>query len=390
MERNRVTTTVQIITSSKGGSGKTPLALSLFNYWHKRGKRILFIDFNWNNPDITQIILFLHTNTFHIEKTIEFSTEFLQERVHLVNLNNDNLYLVIRKHLHRPLGALNGWIFLYMLLQELKFYDFDIVIVDTVHNFPTLFPSYKNREQLNNVATLIEKMLTNGIRFEFYNIVDVFRLKVALTETEQTSAASEISELHLSKAIWKGLTTQISDEYLKLKTTPNLSPLSVFYVFSLRPFTFSSFKSTFLPLAQPGNEVAELIRTKALKEIINAPSTKAMSWDEFKDFLLHIDYKAAIKGDSLKNLEKIDFKILDQLVFKALVEKYKRVPLEYNLIVVPFLYENLINFTETFLCQAEPATIDDLEQELSAYFQLMELWFERIYEKSLSTVEKFR
>ena len=128
---------VYVITASKGGSGKTPLALSIYLVSVFLNRPIVGIDLNMNNPDFSDILKM--TQNEENEPPITVSQKILESTSYNVQKINDAAYIAYNEN---PvlISVKDFWNELYDILIENETTANLDAIVDTAFNFYTITP----------------------------------------------------------------------------------------------------------------------------------------------------------------------------------------------------------------------------------------------------------
>jgi hypothetical protein len=159
-----------IITSSKGGTGKTLLTLLLLAYHLERDKgTTLVIDLNGMNADTSAILLFQrndHKLPVHLETDVvipkEADTIVFEKSFSLDELKRPYDYYIVGRPLN-PFGLYNSTLFADLLqtikasaeqiANELKLEPIQQVIIDTNYHFCNLFAQEKTDKNYETYKT---------------------------------------------------------------------------------------------------------------------------------------------------------------------------------------------------------------------------------------------
>lgn len=127
---------VHLITGSKGGVGKTSVSTSIIASYVNRGEKVLVIEANSNNIDMTEII-----SEFTFTEIVERSNEhYYNSLYHYTQIfDNQGSYLMIRQNPYDILDSINE--FLEMIDEGKKFarmHGINDIIIDTNLSFENL------------------------------------------------------------------------------------------------------------------------------------------------------------------------------------------------------------------------------------------------------------
>ncbi len=393
---------IKLITSSKGGSGKTALASALMLAALRHDKPVLLVDLNVNNLDFSRILC---SSSFFIPDDGSFFVQALSDELFLLSKQEGTFpYLVIRSSIYSPIKTSNLWPFIEELVGHLKkrlpaelFQNLE-VIVDTSFNVTSLFPFSMIRQQSDRtrfhqsrdlilglqseLTTVIARMITNlDVKIEIFIIVDSLRVKSYLiseklnVDPDSVPPMEEFNELRYYYRLERKLIDELGQQ--------------ITYVFSPRPII-------------PEKGIVSVIQ-EALRELLGKKADKPYYplMDE-KDMALLNEIQSRIPSHSslfrVKNLEgfltslDIDDKIQDFVqkprwgifleiereIFQHLADMLLHKSgssFPRNVLFVPAFVYSMVNWSELILSHGKIIDEKDFELSLGYFLEMVERWY---------------
>ncbi len=393
---------VKIITSSKGGAGKTALACSLMLSALKNNKRVLMIDLNVNNLDLSRILC---SSSFLLPPEGTFTITELDDDILLLSKRDDaSLHLIFRKQPYRVIKTRNLWHFLEHVLTMLKqakpsqwVKELEIII-DTSFNVTSLFPfsmtsQISDREahqQSRNIILELQSDITETIKrmisvhdisLEIFIIVDSLRAKSFLLSEKQSNddfiPLDEFNELRYYYRLEKKMVDELGQ--------------NIIYVFSPRPIipekgiltvvqeTIRSF------LGKKKEHVYyPLVNDEDLNAILQVHSFQTTRQTFFRvknieGFLASLDVDALIHEFIAKPrweiFLEIEREIFQHLADTILHKDAKQFP--QNVLIIPVFVHSMVNWSELISSHGKIIDEKDFEMTLGFFLELVKRWYDR-------------
>ncbi len=406
-------TRIKIITSSKGGAGKTALACSLMLAALKNGKRVLLVDLNVNNLDLSRIMC---SSEFLLPQEGSFITTEINDDIILLSKDVDaSLYMAFRKNTYQPLKARNLWQFLERLLARLKtkeapsWFQTLEIIVDTSFNVTSLFPFSmssqivdRTKYQLSrktilelqaNVTETIKRMISNfHVTVEIFTIVDSLRAKSYLFPEKHSESNDEVvpldefNELRYYYRLEKKIVDELGQEIIYVfSPRPIIPERGIFAVVqdAVKKILGKKEKHVYYPLID-GDDF-ELLQQTYQKSPIQSLVFRTRNLEGYLESLNVDDViKKFVSKPRWELFLEIEREIFQHIVTTVLHKDGRNFP--RNVLIIPAFVHSMVYWSE--LIQSHGKIIDEKDFELTLGFFLEQV--KRWYEWRVKTWEELQ
>jgi len=340
-----------IVTSSKGGVGKTLLSILLWVANLKKNKKVLLVELNGMNPDLYRLLAFTtktHSNMKDIKPdNFRFGNYSFQSLE--VELESDSYVIVWPTSpydmLSKPedfLGFLNT---IYQRIIDNEFHnDFkpNTVIVDTNFHFGNIFSS-NSKEYKLEIFQDQQQNFYIWFLWVFKQLYSLMNIDVKTKERFDDNA-----NFNLGKDTLTGIATILEAKESNNKTFPCHLGSPIIHVFNT--------PTLIKPCVRWHPDIAERA-TKVLKKIFDKKKSGSVGEIKFEDFIkkFHYYFLKVIKNNEykekeiyLKSKNKDDKKLDIHAIFLKILEEYinDNEECHNNIIVIPEHEEDLLQYTD--------------------------------------------
>jgi len=331
-----------IITSSKGGVGKTLVALLLLAYYRFHRKSVFVIDLNGMNPDLRRLVCDQHNSSLFHGFTVECGGEkidFLRYRVEFSELGTQYVIAWPANPYKMLCSSMTFICFLENILDKSSFplegkrhFQPDTIIIDTNSHFCNIFPN--DDEQYQNCKSLFKQGSSENFFIWFIWIYRQLR-NIWSDQPEHTP------ELQIQEKIINAIERNIQEPFVHIFNATNVASI------------VNPRGNFFTKMIEKNQDMCEIRQLKSLiTEKVGKPAN-------FKTVLEGLEQ--AYKPVSKKYPDVHD-------IFLALLEKYaegkKDTGCPSNIIPLPNFHRGLTAYSDA---DFDPETLIDGLQKLDIF-----------------------
>jgi hypothetical protein len=328
---------LHVFTGSKGGVGKTLLALCAAIKSSNKGKRrVLCIDLNWENPDLSRILESISTAT----------TDLKSQRVDYQYTLVENM-LILRPPVRHilPSAAIGFWQSVRHALREsfeVHQFDPEFVIVDTNMHFASLL-RFSSLDTASRVSDRINDLVREA---QIRSLYVWYSWTLTSLNTNSEDPANILRVLS-----WFDST--LEDYFFK---RDNL--IHALNIFALYP--------PYLNIANADTP----LRIQSFQSLADAPAGKALDLDD----LVHL--ANALMSSVPSRLRKERQELIEEMGRQLLIQSEQKRP--WNLFPIPMsLDPNLAGFTDSIIME-KPSSIEQIEELIRPIYQYVSTYLDTL------------
>ena len=376
---------VLIFTSGKGGVGKTPIALLASLILAKLGEKVVALDFNFNNPDLYEILSRLGSKK--VDLISELRGESLRPPLTIFEADLEErgvIYAASRIERYRYLPYPPSQIFKSILAVKEWVGEDVFVITDTNLNIASFaLTDVEHSKILREAEQSFDQI--NMVYFLTPSVVSF------TADGKRKGNIELLKETLNSFNRYKIGILGNRGEKIIYMVTPTVYDVESFYK------TFFSSLGIILKRAlgrkEKVNVIGSLSKDKdKIRELINdllgpyTRSTYNMDLDELEKltFEMQNEFKRRgftstrfVKSADAADIQTIFFNTILELAFNEVTKTLPR-----NLIFIPFVLKSMINFVDIML-MADELNIDVIIEKQKEIYDLINKWFEEVYFKGI-------